>query len=128
MLLKFIFNSFAVFLTTDQKNEDSEISLTGTLVELIKQEQDEENLYRFLMALGTLVIFLYICLKKITLIVYHLHINNIYILLLQFTHNTACIEMATILDIKVELQRLKKETAGRDRLQSVVDELKTLSS
>ncbi|KAI8099820.1 phospholipase A-2-activating protein [Halteromyces radiatus] len=90
--------NFAVFLTNEARDEDTEISLTGSLVELIKQEQDEENLYRLLMALGTL-----------------------------FIHSPPCLEMANILDIKVELRRLKQAMSGRDRMQHVLDELVALS-
>lgn len=39
----------------DQKDEDCQMSLIGSLVELVKSEHDEENLYRILVAIGTLV-------------------------------------------------------------------------
>lgn len=46
--------SFAILLSSKQEGE-IELGLTGTLVELLKDEQDDENLYRFVMAFGTLV-------------------------------------------------------------------------
>ncbi|CAO3583550.1 unnamed protein product [Absidia cylindrospora] len=91
--------NFAVFLTTESRDEDSEINLTGSLVDLIKEEDDEENLYRLLAALGTL-----------------------------FTHSPPCIEIANILDTKIELNRVKQKTSGRARMQTIIDELITLSS
>lgn len=49
-------NSLAVLLTMhDQKDEDCQMSLIGSLAELVKSEHDEENLYRILVAIGTLV-------------------------------------------------------------------------
>ena len=49
-------NSFAVFLTSHTlTDEDCQVGLAGSLVELLKAEQDEENMYRTLVALGTLV-------------------------------------------------------------------------
>ncbi|SAM07074.1 hypothetical protein [Absidia glauca] len=91
--------NFAVFLTTEARDEDSEINLTGSLVDLVKDEEDEENLFRLLSALKTL-----------------------------FIHSPPCIEIATILDTKIELNRLKKKTSGRDRMQTVIGELITLLS
>lgn len=44
-----------MFLTTEARDEDSEINLTGSLVDLVKEEEDEENLFRLLSALKTLV-------------------------------------------------------------------------
>ena len=38
-------------------DEDCQVGLASSLVELLKVEQDEENLYRSLVALGTLVCF-----------------------------------------------------------------------
>lgn len=46
--------NFAILLSSKQEGE-TELGLTGTLVELLKDEQDDENLYRFVMAFGTLV-------------------------------------------------------------------------
>lgn len=46
--------NFAILLSSKQEGE-IELGLTGTLVELLKDEQDDENLYRFVMAFGTLV-------------------------------------------------------------------------
>lgn len=46
--------NFAVLLASKNEGE-TELGFTGTLVELLKDEQDDENLYRFVMAFGTLV-------------------------------------------------------------------------
>lgn len=46
--------NFAVLLASKKEGE-TELGFTGTLVELLKDEQDDENLYRFVMAFGTLV-------------------------------------------------------------------------
>ena len=54
MKLKVFFCSLSVLLSSHQEGE-IQLGLTGTLVELLKDEKDDENLYRFLMALGTLV-------------------------------------------------------------------------
>lgn len=48
--------NFAVLLASKNEGE-TELGFTGTLVELLKDEQDDENLYRFVMAFGTLVSF-----------------------------------------------------------------------
>ncbi|KAI9259066.1 WD40-repeat-containing domain protein [Sporodiniella umbellata] len=46
--------NFAVLLCSHQEDEIM-LGFTGTLVELLKDEAEDENLYRFLMAFGTLV-------------------------------------------------------------------------
>lgn len=48
------FDSFAILLAS-KKEDETELGFTGSLVELLKDEQDDENLYRFVMAFGTLV-------------------------------------------------------------------------
>jgi phospholipase A-2-activating protein len=50
--------NFAVLLSSKKEGE-TELGFTGTLVELLKDEQDDENLYRFVMAFGTLVRFFF---------------------------------------------------------------------
>lgn len=54
--------NFAVLLASKKEGE-TELGFTGTLVELLKDEQDDENLYRFVMAFGTLVSFLLLLLS-----------------------------------------------------------------
>ncbi|KAI8067940.1 WD40-repeat-containing domain protein [Gongronella butleri] len=83
--------NLAVYLTTVARDEDSEISLTGSILELIKQETDEENLYRLLTALGTVL-----------------------------TYSEPCIEMANLLEIKMQLNRLQHQTADRERMQAII--------
>lgn len=46
--------SFAILLASKQEGE-VELGFTGSIVELLKDEQDDENVYRFVMAFGTLV-------------------------------------------------------------------------
>lgn len=54
--------SFAVFLVSrPERDDDCEVGLAGSLLELIKVESDDENLYRALVALGTLVNFTNVC-------------------------------------------------------------------
>ncbi|KAI8968864.1 phospholipase A-2-activating protein [Mycotypha africana] len=48
--------NFAVLLCTKAEDEIG-LGFTGTLIELLKDEQEDENVYRFLMALGTLVMY-----------------------------------------------------------------------
>lgn len=59
--------SFAILLASKQEGE-VELGFTGSLVELLKDEQDDENVYRFVMAFGTLVSEIpleYVALKKV---------------------------------------------------------------
>ncbi|ORX61513.1 hypothetical protein DM01DRAFT_89930 [Hesseltinella vesiculosa] len=89
--------SLAVYLTTENRDEDSEISLTGSILELIKQEQDEENQYRLLSALGTLL-----------------------------TYSSPSIHLANMLEVKMQLNRLQEQTADRERMQIIIYELNSL--
>ncbi|KAI9496120.1 WD40-repeat-containing domain protein [Zychaea mexicana] len=87
--------NFAVFLTMhSESDEDCQVGLAGSLVELLKVEQDEENLYRVLVALGTLMV-----------------------------HSEPCREVASIMGAKVELLRIKTQAAGKQRIESVTDEM-----
>ncbi|CDS07832.1 hypothetical protein LRAMOSA01781 [Lichtheimia ramosa] len=87
--------NLAVLLTMhDQKDEDCQMSLIGSLVELVKSEHDEENLYRILVAIGTLT-----------------------------KRSDVARETARVLDAAVEIQRVKSENAGKARVQQVIDEL-----
>ncbi|KAI9273091.1 WD40-repeat-containing domain protein [Phascolomyces articulosus] len=87
--------NFAVFLTSHtETDEDCQVGLAGSLVELLKVEQDEENLYRVLVALGTLMV-----------------------------QADPCREAASIMGAKVELQRIKSQATGKQRIQNVIDEM-----
>ncbi|KAG2221615.1 hypothetical protein INT45_005189, partial [Circinella minor] len=87
--------NFAVFLISHTlTDEDCQVGLASSLVELLKVEQDEENLYRSLVALGTLMVRV-----------------------------ESCREAASIMGAKVELQRIKSQTADKQRIQKVIDEM-----
>jgi phospholipase A-2-activating protein len=45
----------ASILFTQKQEGEVELELTGSIIELLKEEKDDENVYRFLMAIGTLV-------------------------------------------------------------------------
>ncbi|KAI8644225.1 WD40-repeat-containing domain protein [Parasitella parasitica] len=85
--------NFAVLLTSKKEGE-VELGLTGTLVELLKDEQDDENLYRFVMAFGSLV-----------------------------CQSSACREVANIMEAKTEIGRIQSQKAGQDRMQKATAEI-----
>ncbi|KAG0186538.1 hypothetical protein DFQ28_007637 [Apophysomyces sp. BC1034] len=92
--------NFAVFLTTHTEcDEDCQIGLIGSLSEIIKQENDDESLYRMLAAIGTLV-----------------------------KQSSACREVCKIMGTATDLQRIKSQKSGQDRIEKVISETLELLS
>ncbi|CAO0797417.1 unnamed protein product [Mucor circinelloides] len=85
--------NFAVLLASKNEGE-TELGFTGTLVELLKDEQDDENLYRFVMAFGTLV-----------------------------CQSSACREVGNIMEAKTEIRRIQSQKAGQDRMEKATAEI-----
>ncbi|KAL9558810.1 hypothetical protein MBANPS3_000710 [Mucor bainieri] len=85
--------NFAVLLASKNEGE-TELGFTGTLVELLKDEQDDENLYRFVMAFGTLI-----------------------------CQSTACREVGNIMEAKTEIRRIQSQKAGQERMQKATAEI-----
>ncbi|RCI02530.1 hypothetical protein CU098_008691 [Rhizopus stolonifer] len=85
--------NFAILLSNKQEGE-TELGFTGTLVELLKDEQDDENVYRFLMALGTLI-----------------------------SQSSACKEVGNIMDVKAQIRRIQSEKSGQERMQKATAEI-----
>lgn len=85
--------NFAILLSSKNEGE-IELGFTGTLCELLKDENDDENLYRFVMAFGTLV-----------------------------AQSSACREVGKIMDAKSEIRRIQSSKAGQDRMQKATAEI-----
>ncbi|KAL0077581.1 WD40-repeat-containing domain protein [Phycomyces blakesleeanus] len=91
--------NLAVLLTTHgDRDEDGELSLMSSLLNLIKNEGlDEETLYRLLVSLGTLL-----------------------------KESSSTREAANIMELKTELQRLRGRNALAERITRVLNEMVTL--
>lgn len=77
-----------------QKEDETMLGFTGTLVELLKDEEEDENLYRFVMAFGTLV-----------------------------SKSNTCREVGKIMSANDELRRIQATKAGQERMQRATSEI-----
>ncbi|CAO3674439.1 unnamed protein product [Rhizopus stolonifer] len=85
--------NFAVLLCT-QKEDEIMLGFTGTLVELLKDEGEDENLYRFVMAFGTLA-----------------------------SKSNTCREVGKIMSANDEIRRIQATKAGQERMQRATSEI-----
>ncbi|KAI8880183.1 phospholipase A-2-activating protein [Backusella circina FSU 941] len=83
----------ASILFTQKQEGEVELELTGSIIELLKEEKDDENVYRFIMAIGTLM-----------------------------TQSSTCREAAKVLEAKPVIQKVQSSTTGQARTQKAVYE------
>ncbi|KAG1310950.1 hypothetical protein G6F61_002161 [Rhizopus arrhizus] len=90
--------NFSILLSS-KKEDEIELGFTGTLVELLKDEKENENLYRFIMAFGTLI-----------------------------SQSNTCREVGNIMGAKDEIRRIQITQTGQDRMQKATAEILQLLS
>lgn len=84
-------------MLSSKQEDDVQLGFTGTLIELLKDEDDDENLYRFVVAFGTLV-----------------------------SQSDASQQVAKIMEAKEVIKSIQVKKSGQDRMQKATLEIMQL--